>query len=58
MERSPLVNGSGIAVQLVAHDRAHSLAQAPPPNDVSRAGDWNRKAERNNRLEFSFIPNG
>lgn len=58
MERSPLVNGSGIAVQLVAHDRAHSLAQVPTPNDVSRAGDWNRKAERNNRLEFSFIPNG
>ncbi len=58
MERSPLVNGSDIAVQLVAHDRAHSLAQVPTPNDVSRAGDWNRKAERNNRLEFSFIPNG
>jgi CheY-like chemotaxis protein len=56
MERSPLVNGSGIVVELVAHDRAHSLAQLPPPNDVSRAGDWNRNAERNNRLEFSLIP--
>lgn len=56
IERSPLVKGSGITVELVAHDRAHSLAQVPPPNVVSRAADWNRIAERNNRLEFSFIP--
>jgi hypothetical protein len=56
MKRSPLVNGSDIVVELVAHDRAHSMAQVPPPNDVSRAGDWNRNAERNNRLEFSLVP--
>jgi CheY-like chemotaxis protein len=56
MERSPLVRGSGIVVELVAHDRGHSLAQVPLPTDVSRAGDWNRIAERNNRLEVSLIP--
>ena len=56
MDRSPLVNGSGIVVELVAHDRGHSLAQIPLPTDVSRAGEWNRIAERNNRLEFSLIP--
>jgi CheY-like chemotaxis protein len=55
---SPLVNQSGIVVELVAHDRARSLTQVPFPPDVSRAGDWNRIAERNNRLEFSLIPTG
>jgi CheY-like chemotaxis protein len=58
MERSPVVNGSGIVVELVAHDRGHSLAQVPLPTGASRAGDWNRIAERNNRLEFSLIPSG
>jgi len=56
MDRSPLVNGSGIVVELIAHDRGHSLAQIPLANDVSRVGEWNRIAERNNRLEYSFIP--
>jgi CheY-like chemotaxis protein len=55
---SPLVSASGIAVELVAHDRAHSLRRVPFPPDLSRAGDWNRIAERNNRLEYSLIPTG
>ncbi len=56
IERSPLVNGSGIVVELVAHDRGHSLGQVPLPVDVSTAGEWNRIAETNNRLEFTLIP--
>jgi CheY-like chemotaxis protein len=58
MRSSPLVNVSGIVVELVAHDRAHSLRHTPFPLDVSRAADWNRIAERNNRLEFTLIPTG
>ncbi len=58
LRTSPLANGSGITVELVAHDREHSLSRVPFPPDVSRAGAWNRVAERNNRLEYSLIPTG
>jgi hypothetical protein len=56
LHSSPLVTSSGITIELVAHDRAHSLAAVPPPTDVGRAGEWNEIAGRNNRLEFSLIP--
>ena len=56
LRNSPLVTSSGIAVELVAHDRAHSLAAVAQPPDLGRAGDWNAIAARNNRLEFSLIP--
>jgi CheY-like chemotaxis protein len=56
MSTSPLVTASGIEVELVAHDRDHSLRQVPFPPDTSRAGDWNRIAERNNRVEYTLIP--
>ena len=57
LQSSPLVNDSGIRVELVAHDRAHSLRQIPFPPDLNRADDWNRIAQRNNRLEYSLIAN-
>ena len=53
---SPLVLESGIKLELVANDRNHSLRQHPFPSDVGRAGDWNRIAEENNRVEYSLIP--
>jgi CheY-like chemotaxis protein len=56
MSSSPHVNAAGIDVELVAHDRDHSLRQFPFPGDTSRAGDWNRIAERNNRVEYTLIP--
>lgn len=56
LRSSPLVTTSGIAVELIGHDRAHSLSHVPVPPDLSRAGDWNRIAERNNRLEYALIP--
>jgi len=56
LRSSPLVTSSGIAVELVAHDRAHSLAAVTQPTGVARAGEWNEIAARNNRLEFSLIP--
>ena len=56
LRSSPLVTSSGITIQLVAHDRAHSLAAVSTPADVGRAGEWNGIAARNNRLEFTLIP--
>ncbi len=58
LDTSPLLADSGITVELIAHDRARSLARLPIGGQTSRAGDWNRIAERNNRLEFSLIPDG
>lgn len=58
IKNSPMVNHSGIVVELIAHDRAHSMNQMPFPADTNTAGQWNRIAERNNRLEFSLITNG
>jgi CheY-like chemotaxis protein len=56
LRSSPLVTSSGIAIELVAHDRSHSLAAVAPAAGVGRAGEWNEIAARNNRLEFSLIP--
>jgi CheY-like chemotaxis protein len=53
---SPLLNDSGITVELVAYDHAHSLTRVAMPPDASTAGAWNAIAEQNNRLEFALIP--
>ena len=58
IRNSPLANCSGIVVELVAHDRAHSMNRVAFPSDANSAGQWNRIAERNNRLEFSLITTG
>jgi len=52
---SPLVNGSGIDVQVVAHSRLDSPRRFEFPSSLQTAGEWNRIAERNNRIEFSLI---
>ncbi len=53
---SPLVNGSGIEVQVVAHSRADSSRRYSFPANLQTAGEWNRIAELNNRIEYSLIP--
>jgi hypothetical protein len=53
---SPLLHGSGIELDLVAHDREHSLRRRPFPPEVARAGDWNTIARANNRVEYTLIP--
>jgi hypothetical protein len=55
VQTSPLLAGSGIRLELVAHDRASSLRRHQFPSDVTDAGSWNRIAEANNRLEYSAI---
>ena len=53
---SPLVNGSGIEVQVVAHNRTDSPRRYAFPASLQTAGEWNRIAELNNRIEYSLIP--
>ena len=53
---SPLVNESGIDVEVVANARQDSIRRFPYPAGVATAGQWNDIAERNNRLEVVLIP--
>lgn len=53
---SPLVNESGILVQLVAHDRRDSIRRYPYPANLRTAGQWNRVAELNNRVQYDLVP--
>lgn len=55
---SPLVNDSGVEVRVVAHSRSDSRRRYAYPTNLQTAGQWNRIAERNNRVEYSLIPAG
>lgn len=52
---SPLVNGAGITLELVALRRLDSLPLVPYPIGGVTAGEWNAVAARNNRLEYSLL---
>jgi hypothetical protein len=53
---SPLVNDPGVTVEVVAHSRADSSRRYSFPPSLQTAGEWNRIAELNNRVEYSLIP--
>ena len=53
---SPLANDAGIEVQLVAHGARDSVRRYPFSPGIRTAGEWNRVAELNNRVEFTLIP--
>lgn len=55
---SPLVNQTGIDVEVVAHDRNESIARVPYPSGAASAGEWNQVAGLNNRVEFSVVSAG
>lgn len=55
---SPLLDDTGIAVRLVAHGSRDSTRRYAFPLDLRTAGDWNRIATLNNRVEFALIPTG
>lgn len=57
MEQRP-TSADGIRIELLASDRFASTRRYPFPEEGARAGDWNRIAERNNRVEFEFQPDG
>ncbi len=53
---SPLVNDSGIEIRVVAHSRTDSRRRYMFPANLQTAGEWNRIAEQNNRVEYSLVP--
>jgi CheY-like chemotaxis protein len=53
---SPLVNEGNVNVELVAHGMRDSVRRYPFPPSIRTAGEWNRIAELNNRVEFTLIP--
>jgi CheY-like chemotaxis protein len=53
---SPLVKEAGIDVQVFAHDSRASARRYPFSPGIRTAGEWNRIAELNNRVEFTLIP--
>jgi CheY-like chemotaxis protein len=53
---SPLVNNSGIDIELVPHLYSSPLANYPPRHEDITAYEWNRIAARNNRVEVTLIP--
>ena len=46
----------GIEVQAVAHGSRDSVRRHPFPPAIRTAGDWNRIAALNNRVEYTIIP--
>ncbi|MGB5738117.1 MAG: response regulator [Woeseia sp.] len=58
LETSPLLTDTDIELELVTHDRAESYPRVPYPADAMTAGEWNRIAAQNNRLEYSLIVAG
>ncbi len=52
---SPLLAGSGIDLDIVINDRTDSYARVPYPSNPATAGEWNRVAALNNRLEYSVV---
>lgn len=53
---SSLVNGSGIVVEIIAHARSGSVPRYPYPDNITSAGEWNRIAALNHRLEVTLLP--
>ena len=43
--------------ELVAHGSRDSTRRYPFPLDLRTAGEWNRIAALNNRVDFTLIPN-
>ena len=52
---SPLVNGSGIELDIIVRDRSDSIPSVQYPAEPVSASDWNRAAAQNNRLEFTLL---
>lgn len=55
---SPALANSGIDLEVVIRDRTDSAPRVPYPDNPQTAGDWNRIAAINNRLEYALLPDG
>ncbi|MEN8205946.1 MAG: response regulator [Pseudomonadota bacterium] len=53
---SPLVNNSGISIDLVPHLYSRPRVSYPPQHQDVTSFEWNRIAAANNRVEVTLIP--
>lgn len=53
---SPLLAADSIDVEVVAHGTRDSTRRYPVPANVRTAGEWNRVAALNNRVEVTLLP--
>jgi len=53
---SPLVNNSGINIEMVSHHYNRPRVPYPPQQQGVTSFDWNRIAAANNRIEVTLIP--
>ena len=54
LSSSALLNATGVVMEVVANDRTGSVRRYPFPSEVTTAGEWNRIAALNNRVEFEL----
>jgi hypothetical protein len=52
---SPVLNKGNIRIEIVSHGREKPVLTPPPLETVMTAGDWNRVARLNTRVEFSLL---
>ena len=51
----PAIEASGVALEFIARQRVDSVPRIPYPAAPVTAGEWNRVAAQNNRVEFSLL---
>jgi len=56
LANAPMLSRTGIDLTVLTHSRRDSQRRYPYPTAVSTAGEWNRVAARNNRVETSLLP--
>ena len=56
LSSSPLVNNSGIEVEVVALNRSESVRRFSYPATLTSAGEWNEIAGLNHRVEVTLLP--
>lgn len=52
---SPLANNPSVSIELKSHGKDNPLQRYPLPGAAQTAGDWNRIARANNRVEIAII---
>ena len=53
---SPLVNGSGIRIEIISHQFSDPKLDYPSKDSDIKAGAWNRIAALNNRIDVVLVP--
>ena len=47
---------AGVRVEVVSYGKDRPLLHYPPVSNLQSAGDWNKIARRNNRVEIAIVP--